>query len=60
MENKEQLAREARNAYQREWARKNRDKVKATQQRYWIKRAAQEIDKGGGEHGESNGKVEDA
>lgn len=29
----------ARRAYRREWARKNPDKVKAQQERYWAKRA---------------------
>ena len=28
---------EARRKYRREWARKNRDKVRATEQRYWEK-----------------------
>ena len=32
-------AKEARNAYRREWAKKNREKVKATQERYWAKKA---------------------
>ena len=32
-------AREARRAYKREWNRKNRDKVKAAQDRYWEKKA---------------------
>jgi len=31
----------ARNAYRREWAKKNPDKVKAQQQRYWAKKAAE-------------------
>ena len=31
-------AREARNAYCREWYRKNKDKAKAAQQRYWEKK----------------------
>jgi len=30
---------EARRAYKREWARKNRDKVKAQQERYWARKA---------------------
>ena len=30
---------EARRAYQREWQRKNRDKVRAQQERYWTKKA---------------------
>lgn len=33
-------AREARRAYQREWNRKNKDKVKANQARYWERKAA--------------------
>lgn len=33
-------AKEARRAYKREWNRKNRDKVKAAQDRYWTRRAA--------------------
>lgn len=32
-------AREARRAYKREWNKRNRDKVKAAQARYWDKRA---------------------
>ena len=32
-------ARKARNAYKREWAKKNPDKVMAQQERYWTKRA---------------------
>ena len=31
---------EARRAYKREWNRKNKDKVKAAQERYWNKKAA--------------------
>lgn len=31
---------EARRAYKREWARKNRDKVKAQAERYWTRKAA--------------------
>lgn len=34
-------AAEARRAYQREWNRKNKDKVKAAQERYWEKKAKQ-------------------
>lgn len=33
-------AKEARRAYKREWNRKNRDKVKAAQDRYWNRIAA--------------------
>lgn len=32
-------AKEARRAYKREWNRRNRDKVKAAQERYWNRRA---------------------
>lgn len=34
-----QEAKEARRAYQREWAKKNKDKVTASQIRYWEKKA---------------------
>lgn len=33
-------AKEARRAYKREWNRKNRDKVRAAQARYWERKAA--------------------
>lgn len=33
-----EAAREARNAYCREWYRKNKEKAKAAQQRYWEKK----------------------
>lgn len=32
-------AKEARNAYLREWRRRNPDKVKAQRERYWINQA---------------------
>ena len=32
-------ARAAQRAYRREWAKKNRDKVKAYQEKYWAKKA---------------------
>lgn len=35
-------ARELRRAYKREWSRKNRDRVRAANERYWNKKAAQE------------------
>lgn len=34
-----QEAVEARRAYRREWSRRNRDKVKAAQARYWERKA---------------------
>ena len=33
-------AQQARREYRREWQRKNRDKVRAYNERYWNKRAA--------------------
>lgn len=35
-------ARQARLAYRREWAKNNRDRVRAYNERYWNKRAARE------------------
>ncbi len=32
----------ARRAYYREWARKNKDKIKVNQENYWIRRAKRE------------------
>lgn len=34
-------AKEARNAYRREWNRRNPDKLREYQERYWAKRAAE-------------------
>ena len=45
-------AREAQREYNREWARKNPDKVKEKNRKYWERRAAKEAEeKGGGENG---------
>lgn len=38
---KEEAAAEARRAYQRAWNKKNRDKVREYQLRYWAKKAAE-------------------
>ena len=38
-------AKEARRAYKRKWARENPDKVKAQQERYWTKKAAEAKEK---------------
>ncbi len=35
----DKAAKEARNAYKREWARNNPEKVKAAQERYWTRKA---------------------
>lgn len=40
-ENLTDAAKEARRIYKREWQRANRDKVKAQQERYWERKAAQ-------------------
>ncbi len=34
-------AKEARRAYKRKWAKENPEKIKAQQERYWAKKAAQ-------------------
>lgn len=38
-------ARQLRNAYYREWAKKNRDKRRRSQEKYWEKRAAEAKEK---------------
>ena len=43
-----EAARRARNAYQREWRRKNPEKVKATVARYWLRKAAEQTTGKGG------------
>ncbi len=35
-----EAAKDARRAYQREWRKKNPDKVRATTMRYWAKKAS--------------------
>lgn len=37
-------AKAARNAYKRKWAKENPDKVRAQQERYWNKKAAEQQD----------------
>ncbi len=36
-----QKATELKKAYNREWAKKNRDKIRANQMRYWMRKAAE-------------------
>ena len=36
-----EAAKEARRAYKRKWAKENPDKVRAAQERYWKKKAAE-------------------
>ena len=45
-----QAAIEARRAYQKEWRKKNPDKVREAQDRYWMNRAAKMLQ----EQGQSN------
>lgn len=33
---------EARRAYQREWRARNREKIKAYEERYWLKRGSEQ------------------
>ena len=37
----QELKREARREYQRQWRKKNPVKLKAAQERYWLKKAAE-------------------
>lgn len=39
-----EAAKEARRAYRREWARKNRDKVRNYQELYWQRKAEKALD----------------
>ncbi|MEA4922202.1 MAG: hypothetical protein VB031_02405 [Eubacteriaceae bacterium] len=54
-----EAARLERNRYQREWAHKNPEKIKATRERYWAKRAQERMSKKGEtpEHHDSNREV---
>lgn len=38
-EKRKEIIREERNRYQREWRKKNKDKVRAANERYWLKKA---------------------
>lgn len=49
-------ARDARNAYQRAWRAKNKDKVRENNQRYWAKKAAEmAVSDKGAEENENEG-----
>lgn len=37
-----EAARKAKNAYQKEWSKRNKEKVKEYQQNFWLKKAKQE------------------
>lgn len=46
MENKqnvEELAKKLRNEKAKEWARKNKDKIKEINKRYWLKKAKEKL-----------------
>lgn len=47
----DRTAKEARAAYQREWRKKNPEKVREINERYWLKRAEQELAKRASERG---------
>ena len=49
-----EAAKEARRAYKRAWNKKNKDKVKAAQARYW-ERKAQQVEQAEKEAGANNG-----
>ena len=42
-----QSAKEVRRAYQREWRRKNKDKVRANNRRYWERKAQKAVQAAG-------------
>lgn len=46
-------AKAARRAYKREWARRNPDKIRAQQERYWNKRAAEQQQQPGAKDSET-------
>lgn len=45
----DEKAREAQRAYMREWRRKNKDKVRESNRRYWMRRAQRTAEKGDGD-----------
>ena len=50
-------AREARRQYKKEWNRRNRDKVKAAQARYWERKAEAAQDQRTDEQAEQEAKI---
>lgn len=44
----EKKAKEERNAYFREYRRKNRERIAEHQKRYWLKKAAEKLNSGSG------------
>lgn len=49
-----EAAKKERNEYQRQWRAKNKEKVKATNARYWEKRVRQKMEKEAGGEQEDN------
>lgn len=49
-----ELARKAKNRYQREWRARNREKVRESNMRYWAKIAAAEKEVTDGSENENN------
>lgn len=47
----DRTAKEARAAYQREWRKKNPDRVREINERYWMRRAEKELAKRASERG---------
>ena len=47
IESIEEIARQLRNKKAKQWRDNNKDKVKEAQQRYWLKKAKEELEKGG-------------
>ena len=45
----DEKAREAQRAYMREWRRRNKDKVRESNRRYWVRRAQKIAEKGDGD-----------
>lgn len=51
MEQLEDLAKAEARRYKAEWRKNNKDKVKESNRRYWIRRALRRIESEGGENG---------
>jgi len=51
----DELAVKARREYQREWRRKNKDKVKQHQKDFWLRQAKKLAEKGEGSNGDRCG-----
>ena len=54
-----EAARKARNAYQREWARKNKDKIKRYAEKHWDRVAAAAVDQAVAEEEQAREQEED-